>query len=275
MTAAPDRLVVQTGWYWDAEFIGFFVAQDLGFYSASNLAVEFLEGGADVDPEGTLFSGTADVAITVRETTMPLIDAGADLQIVGSQYRNDPLAILVASSSAVADISELRGRTIAVPDVSRDSVIRAMSGRGVNPHEYSLLPFDGSAEPLRSGHADAVVGYVTSLPVDLAREGLSTRTFSLQQAGSAPLPQNLIVIRRSRRTALEHAIERWMEASSAGWRANALDPSLYPPKMRETWFARTSRPVEDEVEHNRRQLGFMGEPDQFLILDRSPHTPTP
>lgn len=257
------RLTVQTGWYWDAEFIGFFIASHLGLYERAGLEVTFLEGGATVTPERVLLDGAADVAITVRDTTLSMIAAGADLEVIGAQYMADPLAVIIPAERGIAGLHELAGFCIAVPAVSKDGLLRGLERIGAAPDSVRTIDYDGTSGVLLSGEADAVVGYTTTLPVDLAEAGLNTYSLLLAPSdGSAP--QNLIVTRRSRSATLSDALERWMRASAEGWRHNVADPARFPKELRSTWFANTTRPVVDEIAHNIRQLEFMGDPESYL-----------
>ncbi|MEO7148306.1 MAG: ABC transporter substrate-binding protein [Terrimesophilobacter sp.] len=268
MRDATDSLKVQTGWYWDAEFIGFFVAQHLGLYSLERLTVEFLEGGPEVEPEHLLLCGAVDIALTVRETTLSLIAAGADLEVVGAQYKQDPLALLVRACSTISTLADLRGCTVAVPDISRDSLIQSLSRAGIEASTMKFVGYDGSAVPFQDANGvDAVVGYITSLPLDLARSEIPTRSFLLAADTGPTTLQNLIVVRGSQQPAIRHRVRKWLAASAEGWRVNASDSSYYPRALRSTWFNNTQRCVDDEIEHNRRQLEFMGDPKAFLKID--------
>lgn len=262
---SPDeRLTIQTGWYWDAEFIGYFIATARGFDALQRIQTTYLEGGPDVTPERTVLNGTADVAITVRDTTLAMIAEGADLEIVGLQYRHDPLAVLVPSGSPVTDLTDLAGCRVAVPEVSRSGLCGALLRAGVDPPSVRMIPFDGAAEMLRTGAVDAVVGYVTTLPLDLADAGVTTRVLPLS-APAGQGGQNLLVARRSRSPQLNARITRWRSAAAQGWRENAIDPARYPRELRATWFAHTGRSLHREIEHNVRQIEFMGDPRRYLL----------
>lgn len=262
------HLIVQTGWYWDAEFIGYFVAADEGLYAANGIEVTFLEGGPRVTPEQTVLNGSADVAITVRDTTMAMLADGAELEIVGVQYQADPLAVIVREESRVTSLSDLAGLRVAVPDVSRDGLLQGLVRAGVDSESVVTTSYDGTADALIAGDVDAVVGYVTSLPLDLANAGVLTRSLLLASAAD-DAPQNLLVAHRARSLELDATIAAWMRASAAGWRRNAHNPTHYPAALRATWFADTSRSVDDEVAHNIRQLEFMGDPERYLHIRSS------
>src|SRR5690242_3645956 len=64
---------MQSPWVNDAEFIGYFVALDKGFFKQNGLDLAYQPGGPDIIAEGTLISGRADLALTPIETTINLI----------------------------------------------------------------------------------------------------------------------------------------------------------------------------------------------------------
>ena len=50
------KLTLQAAWVNDAEFMGYFIAMDKGFYKAEGLDLTYLSGGPDVIPEASLLS---------------------------------------------------------------------------------------------------------------------------------------------------------------------------------------------------------------------------
>jgi ABC-type nitrate/sulfonate/bicarbonate transport system substrate-binding protein len=256
-------LRVQTGWYWDAEFIGYFLADDLGFYRDADLEVRFLEGGPTVNPEARILDGLADIAITVRDTTMALVRDGAPLEVLAAQYRHDPLSVLVGANASATSLADMAGLTIAVPSVSRISFLESLHRAGVDPGDVQTVSFHGSPAQMTAGGVDGVVGYVTSLPLDLARVGVRTRAIPLH-ALTDDVPQNLIVARAGHSPHLGPALKAWLRASARGWRVNARNPARYPSLLRQTWFSNCARSTDDEIRHNVRQLDFMGDPPNYL-----------
>ena len=116
MARQPHALRVQVGWTWDVEFAGYIAALEWGYYERAGLSVALVEGGPTVSPEKALLDDAADIAVTVPDSTVAAIAGGADLAIVGVQYRRDPLSLVSDSGSGIAAPSDLSGRTIcAVP----------------------------------------------------------------------------------------------------------------------------------------------------------------
>ncbi len=64
---APDEVKLQLKWLHQAQFAGFYMAQEKGYYAKENIKVTFLEGGQDVDIAGSVISGKADFGVVSPE----------------------------------------------------------------------------------------------------------------------------------------------------------------------------------------------------------------
>jgi ABC-type nitrate/sulfonate/bicarbonate transport system substrate-binding protein len=79
---AAALLIFQASWINDAEFTGYFVAADQGYYTAEGLDLTYLPGGPDVIPESSLIAGKADVTLTTPDTTVSaIVDQGAKFNL--------------------------------------------------------------------------------------------------------------------------------------------------------------------------------------------------
>src|SRR5690606_14910860 len=76
---AADSVTLQLRWVAQAQFAGYYVAKDKGFYDEENLDVEIKPGGPDIAPPEVIAGGGADVivdwmpaALAARERDVPL-----------------------------------------------------------------------------------------------------------------------------------------------------------------------------------------------------------
>jgi len=81
MAQAADDLTLQLKWVTQAQFAGYYVAQDQGFYEEENLNVTIKPGGPDIAPTQVIAGGGADVtvewmpaALSAREKGLPLVN---------------------------------------------------------------------------------------------------------------------------------------------------------------------------------------------------------
>src|SRR3546814_3982868 len=77
---AADAVTIQLKWVTQAQFAGYYVAQDKGFYEAAGLDVTIKPGGPDIAPPQVIAGGGADVivdwmpsALASREKGVPQI----------------------------------------------------------------------------------------------------------------------------------------------------------------------------------------------------------
>src|SRR6266436_716659 len=83
---AQDKMTLQLKWVTQAQFAGYYVAKDKGFYKDVGLDVTIKPGGPDVNPSQVIAGGGADVivdwmpsALATREKGVPLtcrVDSG-------------------------------------------------------------------------------------------------------------------------------------------------------------------------------------------------------
>ena len=78
---AGDKVTIQLKWVTQAQFAGYYVAKDKGFYDAEGLDVTIKPGGPDIAPAQVLAGGGADVmvdwmpsALAAREKGLPLVN---------------------------------------------------------------------------------------------------------------------------------------------------------------------------------------------------------
>src|SRR5262245_14102929 len=100
--AAATPLAFQASWINDAEFAGYYVALDKGWYAEAGLDLTYLPGGPDVIPESAIAAGKADLTLTTPDTTVQAItDQGAKFKIIGAQYQKNPLGVVSLASKPI------------------------------------------------------------------------------------------------------------------------------------------------------------------------------
>ena len=60
---AADQITLQLKWVTQAQFAGYFVAKDKGFYDEVGLDVTIKPGGPDINPSQVIAGGGADVVV--------------------------------------------------------------------------------------------------------------------------------------------------------------------------------------------------------------------
>src|SRR5690606_13403670 len=87
---AADSVTLQLKWVTQAQFGGYYVAKDKGFYDEVDLDVEIKPGGPDIAPPQVIAGGGADViidwmpsALASREKGVPLVNIAQPFKTSG------------------------------------------------------------------------------------------------------------------------------------------------------------------------------------------------
>ncbi|SDX53434.1 ABC transporter substrate-binding protein [Celeribacter indicus] len=263
---AATPLTMQAAWINDAEFAGYFLGIDEGYYAEEGLDLTYLSGGPDVIPESTIIAGRADLALTTPDTTIKAIaDQGAPLKIIGAQYQKNPIGIVSLVSNPINEPQELIGKTLAVPPVNVISVNAMLALNGIDPSEVNIVPYAYDPTPLIQGEIDASLDFTTNVPYTISQHGVEATSFLLYDFGFT-IYNDTVVVTEETLASKRAELVSWLRASRKGWVENFKDPNLWPPKWADSWFAGTGRTIENEIFFNNAQQPLMESPAGFMAM---------
>jgi NitT/TauT family transport system ATP-binding protein len=177
-------MTMQAAWINDAEFMGYFIGIDEGYYAAEGLDLAYLPGGPDVIPESALVSGRAEVALTTPDTTIKaIVEQGAPFKIIGAQYQKNPIGVVSLKRSGIDAPKDLIGKTLAVPPVNTISVEAMLKMNDIDPAEVRIVPYAYDPTPLVKGEIDASIDFTTNVPYSIRQAGAEPHSFLLYDHG--------------------------------------------------------------------------------------------
>jgi len=259
----------QAAWVNDAEFAGYFVGLDQGYFTEEGLDVTYFPGGPDVIPESTLISGKADLTLTTPETTIKaIVDQGAKFKIIGAQYQKNPIGIVSLAKNPILKPEDMVGKTIAVPPVNLLSIEAVLIINNIDPKSVNFVPYAYDPTPLIKGEIDGSSDFTTNVPYTIGLAGEEAASFLLYDYGFTVYNDTVVVTEEtlaSRRADLVG----FLRASRKGWTENLIDPAAWPPKFADTWFKGTGRTIDNEIFFNTAQKPLMEHPDGIFAMDEA------
>ncbi len=260
MARAATPFAMQAAWINDAEFAGYFLAMDQGYYTAEGLDLTYLPGGPDVIPEGTIVAGRADLALTTPDTTIKaIVEQGAKFKIIGAQYQKNPIGIVSLAKNPIMTPADMVGKTIAVPPVNTISVEALLAMNGVDRASVNIVPYAYDPTPLIKGEIDASLDFTTNVPYTIKTMGEEAVSFLLYDFGYT-IYNDTVVVTEDILAAKRKELVAWLRASRKGWDENNADTTLWPPKWADTHFAGTGRTIDNEIFFNTAQLPLIANP---------------
>ena len=263
---AATPFTMQAAWINDAEFMGYFIGIDNGYYTAEGLDLTYLPGGPDVIPESTIVAGKADLALTTPDTTVKaIVEQGAKFKIIGAQYQKNPIGIVSLASKPIKTPQDLVGKTLAVPPVNVISVEAMLKLNNIDKAQVNIVPYAYDPTPLIKGEIDASLDFTTNVPFTIKQAGPEAVSFLLYDFGFT-IFNDTVVVTEDTLKAKRKELVSWLRASRKGWEENFKDPNGWPPKFAETWFKGTGRTIENEIFFNNAQRPLMETPNGFLSM---------
>ncbi len=83
----PEPVSLQLQWFTQAQFAGYYAAQDQGFYADQCLEVTIVEGGVEIVPQTQLANGDVDFALAWVPKALASREAGANITNIAQIYQ--------------------------------------------------------------------------------------------------------------------------------------------------------------------------------------------
>lgn len=257
----------QAAWVNDAEFIGYFVAIDKGYYAEEGLDLSYFPGGPDVIPESTLISGRADLTLTTPETTIKaIIDQGAKFKIIGTQYQKNPIGIVSLAKKPILKPEDMVGKTIAVPPVNVISIEAVLKLNNIDPKSVNIVPYAYDPTPLIKGEIDGSSDFTTNVPYTIKLAGEEAASFLIYDYGFTVYNDTVVVTEDTLKSRRKDLVG-FLRASRKGWTDNFVDPAAWPPKFADSWYKGTGRTIDNEIYFNNAQKPLIEHPKGIFAMD--------
>jgi len=111
---AADALTLQVKWVTQAQFAGYYVAKDKGFYTDAGLDVTIKPGGPDVAPEQVIAGGGADVIVDWMGGALAAREQGVPLVNIAQPYKRAGLELICPKDGPIKTEADFPGHTLGV-----------------------------------------------------------------------------------------------------------------------------------------------------------------
>lgn len=254
--AAKGRLSplnMQSPWTNDAEFLGYFIAIDKGWYQEEGLNFTYLPGGPEIVADTVVWGKKANVALTTPDTTVnAIVKQGAPFKVIGAQYQKNPLGVVSLKRNHIEKPSDLVGRSLAVPPANMVTAEAMLKINGIPIKDVRVVPYQYDPTPLIRGEVDATIDFVTNVPFTIRAQGEEPTAFLLYDVGFKIFQDTVVVLEETLKSKRKELIS-FLKASRRGWEENFKDPEKYPTLFKESFFKDTGRTIENEIFFNRAQ----------------------
>ncbi len=227
MAQAADELTLQLKWVTQAQFAGYYVAKDKGFYDEENLDVTIKPGGPDIAPTQVIAGGGADVTVEWMPAALAAREKGLPLVNIAQPFKSSGMMLTCLKSTGIEDPQDLRGRTLGVwffgnefPFLSWMSQLGIPTEGGEDGVEVLKQGFN--VDPLLQGQAACISTMTYNEYWQVIDAGIKPEeliTFKYEDQGVATLEDGLYVLEEKLEDPAEvDKLVRFVRASMKGWK---------------------------------------------------------
>jgi NitT/TauT family transport system substrate-binding protein len=226
----PDKVALQLKWVHQAQFAGFYVAQEKGFYEDEQIQIELLPGGNDVDVLTTLTVGKADFAVASSELVLTQQQRkSTSVTAIAAIYRKSATVFVAKSDSGISKPADFVGKTVAASASSQSYMetkylLQALLEKmGIDITRIHMVPYDPSYEGFYSGEVDITPCYYTGGAIKIRKKGHKVNLIWPGDYGIRFYSDTLITTQQMIDVKPD-LVERFLRASLKGWRYAIAHP---------------------------------------------------
>ncbi len=224
---AADDLTLQLKWVTQAQFAGYYVALEKGFYGDEDLNVTIKPGGPDIAPTQVIAGGGADVTVEWMPAALAARERGLPLVNIAQPFKSSGMMLTCLKETGVTGPEDFPGRTLGVWFFGNEyPFLSWMSQLGISTEGgeagVEVLKQGFNVDPLLQKQADCISTMTYNEYWQVVDAGLSPDdliTFKYEDQGVATLEDGLYVLEDKLSDPAEvDKLARFVRASMAGWK---------------------------------------------------------
>ena len=230
---AQDEVKLQLQWVTQAQFAGYYVALDKGFYSDEDLDVTILPGGPDIAPPQVLAGGGADVMLNWMPSALAAREKGLALVNIAQPFKTSGLMLTCWKDTGITSPQDFKGKTIGVWFYGNEyPFLSWMSQEGISteggPDGITVLKQGFNVDPLLQRQADCISTMTYNEYGQVLDSGVSEDelvTFKYEDQGVATLEDGIYALEENLKDpAFADKMVRFVRASMKGWKYAEANP---------------------------------------------------
>ncbi|MGM4916720.1 ABC transporter substrate-binding protein [Tardiphaga sp. 804_B3_N1_9] len=223
---AADKVTIQLKWVAQAQFAGYFVAKEKGFYKEAGLDVTIKPGGPDVAPPQVIAGGGADVVVDWMPSALASREKGVPLVNISQTFKKSGLELTCRAETGIKKPTDLKGKVTGVWYGGNEyPFLSWMSKLGYktdgSPAGVKIIKQGFNVDPLLQKQADCVSTMAYNeywQVIDGGYKPSQLTVFKYEDEGVATLEDGLWVLDKNLKDpAFVAKMAKFVKASMKGW----------------------------------------------------------
>ncbi|MEL7471599.1 MAG: ABC transporter substrate-binding protein [Pseudomonadota bacterium] len=230
---AADNVVLQLKWVTQAQFAGYYVAAEKGFYGEEGLEVEIKPGGPDIAPGQVLAGGGADVILDWMPSALASREKGLPIVNIAQPFKSSGMMLTCRKDTGITSPADFKGKTLGVWFFGNEyPFLSWMSQLGIptdgGDAGVTVLKQGFNVDPILNKQADCVSTMTYNEYWQIIDAGLTPDdlvVFKYEDQGVSTLEDGIYVLEdKLEDPAFADKMVRFVRASMKGWKYAEENP---------------------------------------------------
>ena len=223
-----EDVTLQLKWVTQAQFAGYYVALEQGFYEEEGLNVTVLPGGPDIAPTQVIAGGGADVTVEWMPAALAAREKGLPLVNIAQPFKSSGMMLTCWGDVGIEGPASLANRTLGVWFFGNEFPFLSWMAQlgietdGKDENGVEVLKQGFNVDPLLQRQADCISTMTYNEYWQVIDSGVSPDelvTFKYEDQGVATLEDGLYVLEENLADpAFKDKMVRFVKASMKGWK---------------------------------------------------------
>jgi NitT/TauT family transport system substrate-binding protein len=229
-SAHAEKVTLQLKWVTQAQFAGYYVAQEKGYYKEAGLDVVIKPGGPDIAPEQIIAGGGADVIVDWMPAALASREKGNKLVNIAQPFKHSGLMLTCRKETGIKAPADLKGKTLGVWFYGNEyPFLSWMAKLGLKTDsDIKVLKQGFNVDPLLQKQADCISTMTYNEYHQVLEAGMKPEdlvVFKYEDQGVATLEDGLYVEEdKLKDPAFVATMGKFVKASMKGFADMAKDP---------------------------------------------------
>ena len=230
---ADNSVKLQLQWVTQAQFAGYYVALDKGFFEEEGLDVTILSGGPDIAPPQVLAGGGADVMLNWMPSALAAREKGLPVVNIAQPFKSSGLMLTCWKDTGITSPQDFKGKTIGVWFFGNEyPFLSWMSQEGISTDGgedgVTVLKQGFNVDPLLQRQADCISTMTYNEYGQVLDAGVNPDelvTFKYEDQGVATLEDGIYALEENLADpAFQEKMVKFVRASMKGWKYAEANP---------------------------------------------------
>jgi NitT/TauT family transport system substrate-binding protein len=223
--STPTPITVQLSWSHQAQFAGFYAADQQGYFADEGLDVTFVEGGPEVDFISPVAKGAAQFGVAQPADAILARAQGLPVRSIAVIYRRSPIVFFSLADSGITRPQDFVGKKIRTA-VTVDQTLHAMmTNVGIQPDQYEPVFLPSDIQQFATGDVPVWGGYINVLVVEVQRAGYEINIISPDDYG-IHFYGDVLITTDDVITKQPDLVRRFLRATLKGWKYALEHPEM-------------------------------------------------